>query len=172
MRPGNPFGDHGQRAVMLALIFEPVLANEDGVGVPAPPAYYYRPGLWGGIRIKGPASLLESFSQAPQAAPQCPACPAGSTLLELMGEGSDQQIAAETPRRAGAMHLPPDKPQFGCRPIEQLANLAVELGDICIARSLAPVAEATGNGRRLARAMASRRVVGRRRHTLPGSLMR
>ena len=47
-----------------------------------------------------------------------------------------------------------------------------ELGDICIARSLAPVAEATGNGRRLARAMASRRVVGRRRHTLAGSLMR
>jgi hypothetical protein len=37
MRPGDPFGDHRQRATMLALILEPVLANEDGVGVPARP---------------------------------------------------------------------------------------------------------------------------------------
>jgi hypothetical protein len=111
-------------------------------------------------------------SQGPKAAPQCPTRPAGSTLLQLVCEGSDQQVATETPRRAGAMHLPPDKPQFGYRAIAQLANLTVELGDLRVARSVAPVAEATWNGRRLARALASRRVVGRRGHTLAGSLMR
>jgi hypothetical protein len=30
------FGDHGQRAITLPLIFEPVFANEDGVGLSAP----------------------------------------------------------------------------------------------------------------------------------------
>src|SRR5690349_12186957 len=70
MRPGDPFGDHGQRAVMLALIFEPVLANEDGVGVPAPLAHQCRAGLWGDTGIEGPAFLLESSSQGLQAAPQ------------------------------------------------------------------------------------------------------
>ena len=172
MCPGNPFGDDSQRAVMLALIFKPVLTNEDGVRVPAPLAHQCRAGLWGDTGIEGPASLLECSGQGLQAVPQCPARPAGSTLLELMDEGSDQQVATEPLRRAGAMQLPPDKPQFGYRPIEQLANLAVELGNIRPARSLAPIAEATGNGRRLASAMASRRVVGRPRHTLAGSLMR
>jgi hypothetical protein len=36
MRPGDPLGDHRQRAIVLALIVEPVIANEHGVGVPAP----------------------------------------------------------------------------------------------------------------------------------------
>jgi hypothetical protein len=36
MRSGNPLGDQRQRAIVLALIFEPILANEDGMGVPAP----------------------------------------------------------------------------------------------------------------------------------------
>ena len=158
---------------MTALIFEPVLANEDGVGVPAPLTHYYRPGLWGDTGIERPASLLLKFSsQGPQAAPHRHACPAGSTLLQVMDEISDQQIATEPSRRAGAMQLPPDKPQFGYRPVEQLANLAVELGDIRTTRSVASGAEAAWNGRRLAGAMASRRVVGRRRHTFAGSLMR
>ena len=29
MCPGNPLGDHGQRAIALAVIFEPVLADEE-----------------------------------------------------------------------------------------------------------------------------------------------
>ena len=71
MHPGDLLGNHGQRAIMLALIFQ---------------------GL--------------------KAAPQCPVRPASSTLLQVMGEGADQQIATEPLRRAGAMQLPPCKPQF------------------------------------------------------------
>jgi len=44
-----------------------------------------------------------------------------------MGEGADQQIATEPLRRVRAMQLAPGKPQFGCRPIEQFGNLAVDL---------------------------------------------
>jgi hypothetical protein len=47
-----------------------------------------------------------------------------------MDEGSDQQIAAEAGRRAGAMQLAPRQPQFWCRPIEQLGNLMVGLGGV------------------------------------------
>ena len=158
---------------MPALIFEPVLANEDGVGVPAPLTHYYRPGLWGDTGIERPASSLLKFSsQGPQAAPHRHACPAGSTLLQVMNEISDQQIATEPSRRAGAMQLPPDKPQFGYGPIEQPANLAVELGDIRTTRSVASGAEAAWNGRRLGRVLASRSVLGWRRHALAGSEMR
>src|SRR5690242_8026744 len=98
MRPGDPFGDHRQRAVTLALIFEPVLTNQEGVRVPAPLAHQCRAALRGDTGIEGPASLLEFSGQGPKAAPQRPVCPASSTLLELMGEVSDQQIAAETLR--------------------------------------------------------------------------
>ena len=41
MRPGDPLGDHGQRAIALAVIFEPVLADEDGVGLGALLLGYY-----------------------------------------------------------------------------------------------------------------------------------
>jgi len=34
-------------------------------------------------------------------------------LLQLIGEGSDQQIATEPLRRSGAMQLPPSKPSRG-----------------------------------------------------------
>src|SRR5262249_5953983 len=36
MRSGNPLSDHAQRAITLPLIFEPVLANEDGMSMSAP----------------------------------------------------------------------------------------------------------------------------------------
>jgi hypothetical protein len=62
-----------------------------------------------------------------------------------MNEGADQQIATEPLRRAGAMRLAPRQPQFGRRAIEELANLAVDLGDVLTARSAAPVAALTGN---------------------------
>src|SRR6516225_8798788 len=108
MRPGNPFGNHGQRAIMLALIFKPVLANKDGVGVPAPLTHQCRAGLRDDTRIERRASLLELSGQGLQTAPQCPARPAGGTLLQLLGEGSDQQIATEPLRWARAMQLAPD----------------------------------------------------------------
>jgi hypothetical protein len=39
MRSGNPFGNHRQRAIMPAVIFEPVLTNQHSVGVSAPLAH-------------------------------------------------------------------------------------------------------------------------------------
>ena len=70
-----------------------------------------------------------------------------STLLKLMGEGANQQITTEALRRAGAMQLPPGQPQFGCRANPQFGNLAVDLGSVRTARSVAPVAASTGNRR-------------------------
>ena len=62
------------------------------------------------------------------------------SLLQLIGEGSDQQIATEPARRFGAIQLPLGKPQFVRRPIHQFGNLPVHLGDVRIARSVSPVA--------------------------------
>src|ERR1700739_4325373 len=36
MCPGDPLGNHGQRPIALAVVFEPVLAHEDGMGAPTP----------------------------------------------------------------------------------------------------------------------------------------
>src|SRR5215471_20025246 len=103
------------------------------------------------------AFLLQFCGQGLYAAPPCPARPASSTLLQLMGEGSDQQIATEPLRRARAMQLAPCKPQFLRRAIEQFGNLTVDLGDVLTARSARAVAASTGNRRRLVRMLASRR---------------
>ena len=151
MRSGNPLGDHGQRAITLPLIFEPVLANEDAVGVSAPLTHQCRTGLQHDTWIEGRAVSVELSGEGLQPAPQSPARPAMDPLLQLIGEGSDQQIATEPLRRSGAMQLPPGKPQFVRRPIHQLGNLPVHLGHIRIARSVGPGACSTGNERRLAR---------------------
>ena len=45
MRSGDPFGNHRQRPVALALVFESVLAYENGVGASAPLAHQGRAGL-------------------------------------------------------------------------------------------------------------------------------
>ena len=172
MRSGNPFGDHGQRAIMLALIFKPVIANENGVGMPAPLTDQSRADFRDERGIEGPAFLCKFSGHGLKAAPQCPVRPASSTLLQVMGEGADQQITTEPLRRARAMQLAPCKPQFLYRAIEQFGNLTVDLGDVCTARSAGPVAASTGNGRQLARVLASRRVVGWQCHALAGSAMR
>jgi hypothetical protein len=93
-------------------------------------------------------------------------------LLQLIGEGSDQQIATEPLRRSGAVQLPPGNPQFVRRSIRQFGDLPVHLGDIRVARSVGPGACSTGNGRRLARVLASRRIVNWRFHARGGSAMR
>jgi len=54
-----------------------------------------RAGLQHNGGIEGGAARFVLSAQDLQAAAQCPACPASSTLLRLMGEGSDQQIATE-----------------------------------------------------------------------------
>jgi len=71
------------------------------------------------------------------------------SLLQLIGEGSDQQITTEPTRRSGAIQLPPGKPQFVRRPIHQFGDLVVHLGDVRIARSVGPVPASTGNGRKI-----------------------
>src|SRR5215469_5741711 len=172
MRSGDPLGDHGQRAIMLALIFKPVIANENSVGMPAPLTDQSRADFRDERGIEGPALLRKFCGQGLKAALQCPARPASSTLLQLMGEGSDQQIAAEPLRWARARQLPPCKPQFLCRAIEQINKMAVDLGDVLTGRSARAVAASTGNRRRLARVLASRCVVGWRPHALAGSAMR
>src|ERR1700758_3066972 len=59
MRSGNPLGDHAQRAITLALIFEPVLANEHIVGASAPLTHQGCSGLRHEGGVKRPAASLE-----------------------------------------------------------------------------------------------------------------
>src|SRR5262249_41416549 len=131
MRPGDPLGDHRQRAMMLALIFEPVFANQHGVGVTAPLAHQQRAGLRHDTGAEGRAAFLELSGQALQAPPQRWARAAFGSLLPLMSKGSDHQIAAETRRWSGAMQLPPGKPQILRRSIDEPDNVACELGAVC-----------------------------------------
>src|SRR6516165_4727685 len=172
MRPRNPLGDHGQRAITLPLIFEPVLANEDAVGVSAPLTHQCRAGLQYDIGIERRSASLELSGEGLQPALQGPARPAMDPLLQLIGEGSDQQIATEPLRWSGAMQLTPGKPQFVRRPIHQFGNLAVDLGDVRPARPISPLAASSGNERRLARVLASRSVVDWGLHALAGAAMR
>ena len=118
MRPGNPLGDYAQRAITLPLILKPVVANEDGVGVSTPLTDQCRAGLQHDSGIEGRAALFALSGQSLQAAPQCPAGSAIAPLLQLVSEGSDQQIATNPKRRFGAMQLAPGKPQLLCRSIE------------------------------------------------------
>jgi hypothetical protein len=84
------------------------------------------------------------------------------TLLQIMGKGSDEQVAAETLRRSRAMQLAPDKPQLLCRPIEQPGDFG--FGEARLLCSVVPIAASTANGRRPARVLASRRIVDCRLH--------
>jgi hypothetical protein len=87
-------------------------------------------------------------------------------LLQLIGQSSDQQIAAEAQRRAGAMQFAPSKPQLLCRPIEQAGNFSFDRGGNRNDRTR------TGNGRRPARVLASRRIIDCGLHAFAGSAMR
>jgi hypothetical protein len=58
------------------------------------------------------------------------------------------------------------------RAIEQIDKMSVDLSDVFTSRSAGAVAASTGNRRRLATVLASRCVVGWRRHALAGSAMR
>src|SRR5262249_61662600 len=68
--PGDPLGDHGQRAIALAVVFEPVLANEDGMGVSAPPPHQARAGLRHAAGVERTSALLKLSRQHPKAALQ------------------------------------------------------------------------------------------------------
>src|SRR6202011_3517053 len=100
----------GQRAIALAVIFEPVLADEDDMGVSAPPPHQARAGLQHAVLadeddmgvsappphqaraglqhaagVERTSAFLELSRQDPKAAQQCAAGAAMGTLLQLIG---------------------------------------------------------------------------------------
>src|ERR1700739_1270126 len=166
MRPGDPLGDDAQRAIRLPLILKPVVANEDGVGVATPLADQCRARFERGAGIEGPAALFALSGQPLQAALQCPAGSAIALLLQLVSEGSDQQIATEPLWRFGTMQLAPGKTQFVRRPSHQSGGLAVDRGHNSAPRINVRVAALTGNAGRPARVLAGRIAVAWRFHAL------
>ena len=173
MSPGDPLGNHGQRPIPLAVVFEPVLADEDGMGVSAPLPHQGRAGLQHSAGIARTSASLELARQNPQAALQGAGWTALGALLQLIGEASDDQIATEAQRRSGVMQCPPRTPQLLCRPIDQSGNLAgFKLGQVPVSKSVVPDVDWTETGGRLARVLASRSVVEWRFHRFAGSAMR
>src|SRR6266481_4379267 len=70
MCPGDLRGNHGQRAKALALVFEPILAHKDGMGVPAPLPHQARAGLQHHAGIERTSAFLQLSREALQAALQ------------------------------------------------------------------------------------------------------
>src|SRR6516162_6227931 len=138
MCPGDPLGNHRQRPIALALVFEPVLAHEDGMSVSAPLPHQGRAGLQHYVGIRKTSAFLELSRQDLQAALQRAARPAMGALLQLIGEPPDHQIATEAQRRSSAVQCPPDMPQLLCRPIDQSGNLTIELGQARVSPSVLP----------------------------------
>src|SRR5580692_4615092 len=172
MSPGDPLGNHGQRPIPLAVVFEPVLAHEDGMGVSAPLPHQGRAGLQHSAGIERTSASLELARQNPQAALQGAGWTALGALLQLIGEASDDQIATETQGRSGVMQCPPRTPQLLCRLTDQPGDFAIKF---CQRQALQPVLLAvvgTETKGRLARVLASRSVVNWSFHRLAGSAMR
>src|SRR3984893_10163327 len=173
MSPGDPLGNHGQRPIPLAVVFEPVLAHEDGMGVSAPLPHQGRAGLQHSAGTERTSAPLELPRKKPQTALQGAGWTALGALLQLIGEASDDQIATEAQRRSGVMQCPPRTPQLLCRPIDQSGNLAgFKLGQDPVSKSVVPDVDWTETGGRLATVLASRSVVKWARHPAAGSGLR
>jgi hypothetical protein len=172
MCPGNLPGNHGQRAIALALVFEPVLAHEDGMGVPAPLPHQARAGLQHHAGIERTSAFLQLSREGLQAALQCAARAAVSALLQFIREPPNDQIATKAQRWSSVMQCPPGTPQLLCRPIHQSRDFAIKLGQVQFSQSVLPAAVWTEDGRRLARVLASRSVVDWGFHGLAGSALR
>jgi len=117
MCPGDLLGNHGQRAIAMAVIFEPVLAYEDGMGVTAPLPNQGRTGLQHDTGTEGTRVFLEFSPQKLEAALQRPTRATIGALLQLIGEPPDHQITTEPLRWFGAMKLAPGNAQFMRRSI-------------------------------------------------------
>jgi hypothetical protein len=128
MCPGDPLGNHGQRPIPLALVFEPVIAHEDGMGVSAPLPHQGRAGPQRYARMERKSAVLELCRQKLQAVPQSAARAAMGALLQLISEPPDHQITTEAQGRSCVMQFPPGTPQLLCRPIDQPRDLAIKLG--------------------------------------------
>jgi hypothetical protein len=172
MCPGDPLGNHGQRPIALAVVFEPLLAHEDGMGVSAPLPHQGRAGLQHNVGIEATSAFLELCRQSPKAALQGAARAAMGALLQLIGEPPDDQIATEAQGRSGVMQCPPGTPQLLCRANDQPGDFAIKPGQVRASQTVVAVWSETGG--RLARVLASRCNVDRRSHNhrLAGSAMR
>src|SRR6202030_2068222 len=159
----------GQRAIALALVFEPVLAREDGMGVSTPLPHQGRAGLQHDVGIEGTSAFLELCRQSPKAALQRAARAPMGALLQLVGEPPDDQIATEAQRRSGVMQRPPGTPQLLCRPIDQPGDFAIKPGQVRASQTVVSAAVWTETGGGLARVLASRCNVDRRSHRAAGS---
>src|SRR5260370_38104339 len=93
MCPGDPLGNHGQRPIALAVVFEPVLAREDGMGVSAPLTHQGRAGLRHNVGTEGTSAFLELCRQSPKATLQCAPRPPIGALVRLVAEPPDDQMA-------------------------------------------------------------------------------
>src|ERR1700730_15966851 len=172
MCPGNPLRNHAQRAIALALVFDPFLAHEDGMGVSAPLPHKSRAGLQHPAGVERTNAFLELVRQNPNAALQSAARAAMGAQLQLIGEVSDDQIATEPKGRSGVIKCLPDTPQFLCRLTGQPGDFAIKLSQVPISRSVFSAIVGGETRGRLARVLASRRVVEWGFHRLAGSAMR
>src|ERR1700726_3355373 len=143
MCPGDPLGNHGQRPIALAVVFEPVLTREDGMSVSAPLPHQGRAGLRHNVGIEGTSAFLELCRQNPQAALQGGGRAAMGPLLQLVDDTPDDQIATEPQRRAGVMQRPPRTPQLLRRPIDQPGNLTIKRRAFRVSRPVLPTAVCT-----------------------------
>jgi len=172
MCPGDPLGNHGQRPIALALVFEPLLAHEDGMGVTAPLAHQGRAGLQHSAGVERTNAFLELVRQNPNAALQSAARAAMGADLQLIGETPDDQIATEPQRRSGVIKCPPDTPQFLCRLTGQPGDFAIKLSQVPISRSVFSAIVGGETRGRLARVLASRSVLEWGFHRFAGSAIR
>jgi hypothetical protein len=172
MCPGDPLGNHGQRPIALAVVFEPFLADKDGMSVSAPLPHQGRAGLRHNVGIEGTSAFLELCRQSAKAALQCAARAPMGALLRLVGEPPDDQAATEAQGRSGVMQCPPGTPQLLCRPIDQPGDFAIEPGPVRASQTVVSAAVWTETRGRLARVLASRSNVDRRSHRFAGSAMR
>src|SRR5580700_9622127 len=132
MCPGDPLGNHRQRPIAVSLVFEPVLAHEDGMGVPAPLPHQGCAGLQRSAGVERTSAFLELSRQNLQAALQGGGPAAMGTLLQLIGEPPDDQIATEAQRRADVMQSPPPTPQLLCRQTGQPGDFAIKISQVPI----------------------------------------
>ena len=84
MCPGDPLGDHGQRPIALAVVFESVIARENGMGASAPLPHQCRTGLQHSAGIERTSAFLAVCRQNPKAALQYAARAAMGALLQLV----------------------------------------------------------------------------------------
>ena len=172
MCPGDPLGNHSERPIPLAIVFEPLLAHEDGMGLSAPLPHQGRAALQRSAGIERTSAFLELSRQNPQAALQGGGRAAMGALLQLIGEPPYDQIATEAQRRSGVIKCSPDTPQILCRLTDQPGDFAIKFCQGQTSQPVLPAIVCTETGGRLARVLASQSVMNWGFHRIAGSAMR